>query len=167
MEVGDAGLEIDQERIDSYVVFQLGEENYALDVARVREVLDVGTLTRVPGASRALYGLCNLRGHVVPIWDLRIPFHLGDEGRQDRMRCVLMVEPEAGQSGRLAGLLVDRVSDVLDLLPGEVQPPPALGLGGGSAFVRGLIRHQGRFLLILDLDRIFAALDHESAPEVP
>lgn len=160
-----AGAEGDGERTDSYVVFQLGGESYALEVARVREVLDVGSLARVPGGSRSLCGLCNLRGHVVPVWDLRIPFHLQNEGSQeDRAPCVLMVEPDPEQTSRVAGLLVDRVSDVLDVTPGELESAPTVGLGGGSAFVRGLIRHQERFLLVLDLDRVFAALTEELSP---
>lgn len=69
-----------------------------------------------------------------------------------------MVEPDPGRPARVAGLLVDRVSDVLDFAADDIQPPPTLGLGGGSPFVRGLVRHQDRFLLVLDLDRVFAAL---------
>ena len=162
----DETLEYDHERSESYVVLQLGTESYALEVARVREVLDVAALTRVPGGMKSLVGLYNLRGHVVPVWDLRIPFHLAEESLQDRAPSVLMVEPDAANPSRVAGLLVDRVSDVLDFAPGEIQPAPSLGLGGGSAFVRGLIRHQERFLLVLDLDRVFASLLDEVPDEV-
>jgi purine-binding chemotaxis protein CheW len=154
----DAGAEEDHEPTESYVVFQLGTESYALEVTRVREVLDVAALTRVPGGSPALIGLYNLRGHVVPVWNVRVPFGLGHEPSTERAPSVLMVEPDPSQPSRVAGLLVDRVSDVLEFAPGELQPPPTLGLGGGSTFVRGLIRHQDRFLLVLDLDRVFAAL---------
>jgi purine-binding chemotaxis protein CheW len=165
----DLGAEQDQERTDSFVVFQLGGESYALEVARVREVLDVGTLTRVPGGPRSLCGLCNVRGHVVPVWDLRVPFRLDADANHHAAEgaapCVLMVEPDPDEAARVAGLRVDRVSDVLDVLPEEVQPAPGLGLGGGSAFIRGLITHQGRFLLVMDLDRVFAALAQEPVPE--
>lgn len=78
---------------------------------------------------------------------------------------MLMVEPDANQPSRVAGLLVDRVSDVLDFAPGDILPAPTLGLGGGSTFVRGLIRHQDRFLLVLDLDRVFSALLETPAGE--
>src|SRR4051812_36475544 len=113
MEAIGAEVEDGQERAESFVVFQLGGESYALEVARVREVLDQGALTRVPGGTRALRGLFNLRGHVVPVWNLRVPFELGDEPDPDAggpAPCVLMVEPDAAQPARLAGLLVDRVS---------------------------------------------------------
>jgi purine-binding chemotaxis protein CheW len=162
----DAG-DSDHERSESYVVLQLASESYALEVSRVREVLDVAALTRVPGGMKALVGLYNLRGHVVPVWNLRVPFRLEDDMVQERAPSVLMVEPDPALPARVAGLLVDRVSDVLDFAPGDVQPAPTLGLGGGSKFVRGLIRHQDRFLLVLDLDRVFAALLDDSSNEAP
>ena len=162
----EEGIDGDDERTESYVVFQLGGERYALEVARVREVLDVAALSRVPGGTRFLVGLYNLRGHVVPVWNLRVPFQLEEgDGSGGRAPSILMVEPDSAQPSRVAGLLVDRVSDVLEFFPEDVQPSPTIGLGGGSTFVRGLIRHQDRFLLVLDLDRVFAALTQEPIVE--
>src|SRR3954447_18232470 len=103
----DDATSADHERSESYVVLQLGSESYALEVTRVREVLDVAALTRVPGGMRSLMGLYNLRGHVVPVWNLRIPFNLSDDKLQERAPSVLMVEPDAAQPTRVAGLLVD------------------------------------------------------------
>ncbi len=162
------GLENDdgRDRAESFVVFELGGEGYALEVARVREVLDLGNLTRVPGGSPSLCGLYNLRGHVVPVWNLRIPFQFpANEALPDVLPCVLMVEPQATDPTRVAGLLVDRVSDVLDVPPETIQPAPKTGLGGGSSFIRGLIRHQDRFLLIMDLDRVFKVLSNENVSD--
>lgn len=164
MDAATLDPETNLERTDSYVVFQLEGESYALEVARVREVLDVAAVTRVPGGSRSLCGLYNLRGQVVPVWNLRVPFGLGDDRIQDRAPSVLMVEQDADGAGRVAGLMVDRVSDVLDIHRDDLQPSPTLGLGGGSTFIRGLIRHQDRFLLLLDLDRVFVALGQGSPP---
>lgn len=152
--------DLDREHPESYVVFHLGAESYVVEVTRVHEVLDAASLTSVPGAARALVGLHNLRGQIVPVWDLRVPFGLGDhEAESGRAPSVLVVEPDASQPSRLAGLRVDRVSDVLDFGRDDFQPTPSLGLGAGSAFVRGLVRYQDRFLLVLDLDRVFAALN--------
>jgi purine-binding chemotaxis protein CheW len=156
----------DSERAESFVVFQLGGEHYALEVARVQEVLDVAQMTHVPGSSPMLRGLFNLRGHVVPVWDLRAPFGLEPAPPTGRGQCVLMVEAAGGATSRVSGLLVDRVSDVLEFLPEELQPVPTLGLGAVSSFVRGLIRHHERFLLALDLDRVFEALARESSGDV-
>jgi purine-binding chemotaxis protein CheW len=148
----------DSERAQSYVIFRLGGEGYALEVMRVQEVLDVKSLTRVPGGPRSLRGVLNLRGHVVPVYDLRVPFELPIETNSTRAPSVLMVESSQGGEVHVTGLLVDRVSDVLEFSPEEIQPSPQLGLGKATPFVRGLIRHQDGFLLVLDVDRVFAVL---------
>lgn len=156
----DAGLEPvgESERSQSYVVFRLGGEGYALEVMRVQEVLDVGLLTHVPGGPKSLRGVLNLRGHVVPVYDLRVPFELSIDPQPAKAPSVLMVESESNTGIHVTGLLVDRVSDVLEFRNEEVQPAPQLGLGKATPFVRGLIRHQEGFLLVLDVDRVFAAL---------
>lgn len=152
----DAGTEAD--RAQSFVIFRLGGEGYTLEVMRVQEVLDVGSLTQVPGGPPYLRGVLNLRGKVVPVYDLRMPFGLPIETAPSRQPCVLIVESRAGKDVTVNGLLVDKVSDVLEFAPEEVQPAPQLGLGKASPFVRGLIRHQDGFLLVLDVDRVFTAL---------
>ena len=146
------------EHAQSYVIFQLGGEGYALEVMRVQEVLDVGTLTHVPGGPRSLRGVLNLRGKVVPVYDLRVPFELPIDPQPARAPSVLMVESSTDSTAHVTGLLVDRVSDVLEFTPEEIQPAPQLGLGKASSFVRGLIHHQEGFLLVLDVDRVFTAL---------
>ena len=156
--VTDAMTESDRDGAQSYVVFRLGGEGYALEVMRVQEVLDVQSMTEVPGSPKCLLGVINLRGHVVPVYDLRIPFGLHAGSNLNRAPSVLIVETEQGNDSQVTGLVVDRVSDVLEFAPEEVQASPQLGLGKTTPFVRGLIRHQEGFLLVLDLDRVFSAL---------
>ncbi len=156
--VTDASVEADRERAQSFVVFNLGGEGYALEVMRVQEVLDMQALTEVPGGPKSLMGVINLRGHVVPVYDLRLQFGLTKELKEGRAPCVLIVELNSTDDAQITGLLVDRVSDVLEFSPEEVQPAPPLGLGKATPFVRGLIRHQDAFLLVLDVDRIFSTL---------
>jgi purine-binding chemotaxis protein CheW len=154
----DALTDSDRDKTQSFVVFQLGGEGYALEVMRVQEVLDVQTMTEVPGSPKCLLGVINLRGHVVPVYDLRIPFGLARDSSPSRAPSVLIVETELGNDSQVTGLVVDRVSDVLEFSPEEVQPSPQLGLGKTTPFVRGLIRHHEAFLLVLDVDRVFSAL---------
>ena len=144
--VTDAMTDSDRDKAQSFVVFRLGGEGYALEVMRVQEVLDVQAMTEVPGSPKSLLGVINLRGHVVPVYDLRIPFGLKVTVKPARAPSVLIVETEAGNDSQVTGLLVDRVSDVLEFSPEEVQPSPQLGLGKTTPFVRGLIRHQDGFL---------------------
>lgn len=148
----------DSERAQSYVIFRLGGEGYALEVMRVQEVLDVKLLTQVPGGPKSLRGVLNLRGHVVPVYDLRVPFELPIDPNPSRAPSVLIVESSNGGDTQVTGLLVDRVSDVLEFAPEDIQPAPQLGLGKATPFVRGLIRHQDGFLLVLEVDRVFGAL---------
>lgn len=152
------------DRSQSYVIFQLGGEHYALEVLRVQEVLDMGALTHVPGSPSSLRGVLNLRGHVVPVWDLRIPFGLPVDSSIARAPCVLMVESHVGEQVRVTGLLVDRVSDVLEFPNDLIQPSPPMGLGKASSYVRGLIRWQESFLLVLDVDRVFISLMNIAHP---
>jgi purine-binding chemotaxis protein CheW len=148
----------ESERTHSFVIFELGGEGYALEVMRVQEVLDLRELTRVPGGPRSLRGMLNLRGRVVSVYDLRVPFDLTIDPAPARAPSVLMVE--SNESGEhVTGLLVDRVTDVLEFAPEEIQAAPQLGLGKATPFVRGLIRHQEGFLLVLDVDRVFTALE--------
>ena len=149
----------ESERTQSYVLFRLGGEGYALEVMRVQGVLDVKSLTRVPGGPKSLRGMLNLRGHVVPVYDLRVPFDLPIDPSPARAPSVLIIESEPG-SGETneTGFIVDRVDDVHEFSPEDIQPPPQLGLGKSTPFVRGLIRHQDGFLLVLDVDRVFTAL---------
>ena len=96
--VMDASVDADRERAQSYVVFQLGGEGYALEVMRVQEVLDMQSLTEVPGGPKFLLGVINLRGHVVPVYDLRMPFGLSKEDRRRAgHRACLIVESSVGQ----------------------------------------------------------------------
>lgn len=157
----------DDERIHSYVVFQIEAEHFALEVGCVQEVLDVAALTQVPGSAPALRGLFNLRGHVLPVWDVRVAFGENPAPAALKTHCVLMVEPPSSRASKVCGLLVDKVSDVLEFTPEELQPVPTLGLGAVSPFLRGLFRHQDKFLLALDLDRVFEALAREPSEHGP
>ena len=101
--VTDASAEQDRDRCQSYVVFRLGGEGYALEVMRVQEVLDMQLLTEVPGGPKSLLGVINLRGHVVPVYDLRMPFGLPKDTKASRAPCVLIVETAHGNDERDIG----------------------------------------------------------------
>ncbi len=94
--VTDASIAADRERGQSYVVFRLGGEGYALEVMRVQEVLDMQSITEVPGGPKFLLGVINLRGPVVPVYDLRIPFGLPVDPKPLRAPSLLIVETEEG-----------------------------------------------------------------------
>src|SRR5579863_7728654 len=94
--VVDTSVDSLRDRAQSFVVFRLGGEGYALEVMRVQEVLDMQTLTEVPGGPKFLLGVINLRGHVVPVYDLRLRFGLHKDTEQTRAPCILIVESTPG-----------------------------------------------------------------------
>lgn len=143
------------------VVFQLGEEEYALDVERVREVVKVDRITRVPGAPAYVRGIINLRGRVVPVIDLRE--RLGLNAAPSERPRIMVVEDGAA----LVGMLVDRASEVLRLRPGQVQPPDEiLQEGDSSRFVEAVANLEGRLVVVLRPGELLAREDREAVADI-
>jgi purine-binding chemotaxis protein CheW len=142
------------EEMVQLAVFRIGAEAYAIDILRIREIIQPVPITRVPKAPAFVEGVVELRGAVIPIVDLRKRFDLpaGALGRSGKYILVTL-----GQ--RMLGLIVDAVSEVLRVRTTQLGPPPELGLGAPSAalFYSGVCRHGGRLIMILDLDRILSS----------
>ena len=138
-----------------HLTFTLGEEDFALDIATVREVLNYTTITRVPRMPQFLSGVINLRGNVVPVIDLRLK--LGMRAiRKTADTCIVIVEIEVDGEMTQMGALADSVKEVIDLDPSQISPPPKLGTKLKSEFIKGMGQQDERFLIILDIDRILS-----------
>ncbi len=138
-----------------YLSFVLAGGEYGTSILKVKEILQFDGLTKVPGTSRAVKGVINLRGSVVPVVDLAVRFGLG-ETRPTQRTCVLVVETEVEGRLTLAGILADAVNEVLDLASEDVAPPPRLGAGASADYLVGMGKLERRFVLILDVDRVLA-----------
>jgi len=103
-----------------YLTFKLSNEIYALEIAKVREVLDMTTITKVPQTPEFMLGVINLRGGVVPVIDMRLKFGL-DKGQKTVNTCIIIMEVTIDQETTILGALVDSVQEVLDLEPGQLQ----------------------------------------------
>src|SRR5512143_3853910 len=125
------------EQAAQYLTFRLGEEVFALDIAQVREVLDYPGITRVPRVPEFMRGVINLRGSVVPVVDLRLRFGMGVTERTVNT-CVIIAEVEVRGERTLLGALADSVQEVVDLEPGQIDPPPRLGGSVSAEFIRGM-----------------------------
>jgi purine-binding chemotaxis protein CheW len=136
-----------------YLGFSLADEQYALELLRIREIIEHVPITRVPGMPPAVLGVINLRGRVVPVVDLAVKLGLGPRPLT-RWTCFIIVD--ALQEGERVplGLLADSVSEVLDLSAEDIQPPPSFGTRLSVDSLRGVGRQQERFVLLLDLDRL-------------
>jgi len=134
-----------------YLIFALGNEEFGLPIQRVKEIIGMLTITRVPKTLGFVKGVINLRGKIIPVMDLRLKFGL-DEKQYDERTCLIVVEI-AGYS-KLIALAVDSVSEVLSIQSAEIEAPPDFASQGESGFLRGMGKVKDRVLLLLDVDGV-------------
>jgi purine-binding chemotaxis protein CheW len=141
-----------------YLTFKLGNEIFATDVAKVREVLDFTTITEIPRTPDFMSGVINLRGSVVPVVDLRLCLEMS-KIEKTRNTCIVVVEVVLGGESTVIGVLADSVEEVIDLEPEHIQPPPRIGTHIRTDFIKGMGKRDAQFVMILDIDRVFSAED--------
>jgi purine-binding chemotaxis protein CheW len=148
------------------LTFVLGEETYGVDILRVQEIRGWTAVTKIPNAPPHVLGVLNLRGSIVPIVDLRKRFNLAQaDYTAVTVIIVLTVRSEAGR--RDFGVVVDGVSDVVDVDAAAVKPTPDMGARAATDHIRGLVSIAGRMLVLLDIDRLIGAQATEPASSDP
>jgi purine-binding chemotaxis protein CheW len=135
-----------------YLTFYLGEEEYGLEILKVREIIRLHRITRVPRMPAAMLGVINLRGAVIPVVDLRRTFGIGSVEATERT-CIIVVHA----AGVEFGVMVDRVSEVADVSAEEVEPAPEFGDEVDTRFLLGLAKGAGGVKLLLDIDRVLSS----------
>ncbi len=138
-----------------YLTFKLADEVYAVEITRVREVLDYTRFTRVPKAPPFMKGVINLRGGVVPVVDLRLKFGM-PEGQTSVDTCIIIVEVLVDGEDTLLGALADQVQEVIALDPSQIEPPPKIGTRLETDFIKGMGKHDETFVIIMDIEKIFS-----------
>ena len=131
------------------VTFLLGDEEYGVSIQQVREIIRVSEITRVPGAPANVRGVTNLRGRIVPVFEIRTRFGL-DEAVVGEETRILLVEVEK----RMLGLMVDEVRQVVKVPADSVLPPPADIISEGSEHIVGVAKQGDALVILLDLDRL-------------
>lgn len=144
--------------------FSVQGATFAVPIDPVREIIELGELTTVPLMPRALRGVMNLRGAVIPVIDLACRFSKGVTEPTART-CVLIVEVTADDGSHILGALVDMVHEVLALDPALVDPPPTFGTLVPPPFIRGMVRLGERIVVLLDLDRVLSVSELEVLSE--
>lgn len=133
-----------------YVTFTVDRRLYGIEITKVREIKGWSEPTELPNSPYAMRGVQNLRGVIVPIFDLRAQFGLGEtEAREEHVVIIVTL------GERLIGVLVDAVSDILTLEPGEVLPVPAMDQGASQRFLSGLVSRDNRMVALLKLEELF------------
>lgn len=140
-----------------YLTFLLGGEMFALVILNVKEIIEYGNLTEIPMMPAFIRGVINLRGSVVPVIDLSARFG-GKATEIDRRTCIVIVEMkgEDESAGRDVGIVVDAVSEVLEIPKGEIEPPPSFGAKIRADFIAGMGKVAGKFVIILNVQRVLS-----------
>ncbi|MBS3668754.1 chemotaxis protein CheW [Vreelandella sp. F11] len=135
-----------------FLVFSLGDEEYAIDILKVQEIRGYENVTRIANAPDFIKGVTNLRGVIVPIVDLRIKFHF-DKVEYGGQTVVIVVNV----ADRVVGIVVDGVSDVMTLTPDQIKPAPEFGVTLSSDFLSGLGSLDDRMLVLVDIDKLLTS----------
>ncbi|MBT1071909.1 chemotaxis protein CheW [Pelotalea chapellei] len=145
------------------VSFLLADEEYGVEVLKVREIIRMPTITKMPNTPQHVEGIINLRGKVIPIVSMRKCFGLPENENNVNTRIIIM-----DVAGGLTGFIVDGVSEVIRIHSSEIQPPPSLVLssGVGQEFITGVINHAERLLVIMDVDRMFSDDERQVLGEI-
>jgi purine-binding chemotaxis protein CheW len=138
-----------------YLTYKLGEEVFALDISKVREVLDFTTATKVPRTPEFMRGVINLRGSVVPVVDLRLKFGMSATEKTVNT-CVIITEVSVDGETTVLGALADSVQEVIDLGQEQIEPAPKIGTKLNTEFIKGMGKQDERFIIILDIDKAFS-----------
>jgi len=138
-----------------YLTFGLGEEEFALEITKVREVMDYTAITKVPRMPEFLSGVINLRGNVVPVIDLRLKLGMSAT-KKTADTCIVIMEIEVDGELIDMGALADSVQEVIDLDPAQIKPPPRLGTKLNTEFIQGMGKRDDKFLIILNIDKVLA-----------
>jgi purine-binding chemotaxis protein CheW len=141
-----------------YLTFALGKDTFAVDIAPIREIIEYPGLTEIPMTPDFLRGVINLRGAVVPVIDLSVRFGRG-ETAIGRRTCVVIIEIAIEDGHHALGILVDGVNEVLEVEAGQIEPRPEFGMGMRADFVNGMIRIDGRFIIILDVNQVLSSAE--------
>lgn len=149
-----------------YLTFRLGDELFAVNVFKAREVLDLTHITRVPTAPGYLRGVVNVRGNSIPVVDLRLKFGL-PAAADTRNTRIIVLELEMDGESVVVGGLADAVHEVVELDPQDINEPPTLGMRWRTDLILGMGRREERFIIILDIERVFAANELAALPAEP
>jgi purine-binding chemotaxis protein CheW len=148
-----------------FLTFVLADEVFAVDIGRVKEVLEYTQLTKVPRTPKFMCGVINLRGSVVPVMDMRLKFNMSQLERTVNT-CIIIIEVTVGENKTVLGAMADSVKEVMSLDPDQIDAPPKIGAKLRTDFIRGMGKQGDHFIIILDTDKVFSAEELEQAMDL-
>jgi len=145
-------------RAGKYLVFQLGKEEYGIQVLKVREIMGIQDITAVPQTPAYLKGVINLRGKVIPVVDLRLKFNLEEIPYTGRT-CIIVIQVRSHSGPLMIGIVVDGVTDVLNLASADIEDTPDFGRTANTPYLLGLAKIKGAVKILLDIDQVLGGSD--------
>jgi purine-binding chemotaxis protein CheW len=138
-----------------YLTFTLGSEMFAVGILNVKEIIEYGNLTEIPMIPNFIRGVINLRGSVVPVIDLAARFG-GHQTETSRRTCIVIIELTNGDEHHDIGVVVDAVSEVLEVSSADIEPAPTFGAKIRADFIAGMGKIGGKFVIILDIQKVLS-----------
>ena len=147
-----------------YLTFTLGKEEYGIGICKIKEIIGMMPVTTIPRCRRMSKGVINLRGKVIPIVSLRLKFGIAEAHYNDRT-CIVVVEVKVNTDTMQVGIVVDTVSEVMNIRETEIEPPPQFGASVSTNFILGMAKAAGGVKILLDIDRIIDTQEMEMIQE--
>jgi len=139
-----------------FLTFELGSEEYGVEILKVKEIIGIMNITTVPQTPDYMKGVINLRGKVIPVIDLRLKFSMEEEAHTQET-CIIVVEVNY----TLIGIVVDRVSEVLEIKKEEIEAAPSFGQAIDTKFIMGLGKAKGKIIILLDIEKVMSSEELE------
>ncbi len=152
-------------RLGKYLTFHLGLEEYGVQVLQVREIMGLQDITAVPQTPHFVRGVINLRGKVIPVLCLRAKFGLPETEYTTRT-CIIVVYIKHRTGGMQVGIIVDDVSEVLNIVANEIEDTPDFGEGAGTPYILGMAKIKGKVKILLDIDQVVSPHEMSVAQEL-
>ena len=148
-----------------FLTFLLGSEEYGIPINKIKEIIGIMEITKVPRTPVFIKGVINLRGKIIPVMDLRLKFELGEKEYNQRT-CIIVVEIDFSGSRRLMGIVVDTVSEVVNIQKGDIELPPQYGGRMDTAFLTGMGKVKGKVILLLDIEQVLNSDEKAQLSEI-
>ncbi len=136
-----------------YLTFAIGKEEYGLEILKVKEIIGMTAITSIPRTPECIKGVINLRGKVIPVFDMRLAFCL-EERAYDERTCIIVLDIVRKTRSHMIGMVVDSVSEVLTIKGDEIEDAPSFGSEGKVNFIRGMAKVSGQVKILLDIDEV-------------
>ena len=157
-QVMDQAVKAVSNKEGKYLTFTLGEEEYGIGILKIKEIIGMMPVTSVPQTPDFVKGVINLRGKVIPVMDLRLRFNMESIDYTERT-CIIVVEISGGTGTVLMGIVVDSVSEVLNIKAQDIEETPTFGTDLDTSYILGMAKMDGGVKILLDIDRVLSEKD--------